>query len=247
MLYSFIKNFPHAETYAYDVSRHNEHLFWEIPNFSRFWDNVEAIEGRFDCITLIHCLEHIGDIRKTASKLYTLLKDSGVVIIQVPDVAQNMWDIFTYDHCHHFSFYTLYKLFIDAGFYVSLPHHQIARQITLLASKQPLKQGIENPDMFYFDCKHLNDVLALLESLRTNGSSGGVFGTTISTFVALVLGEWAQCFYDEDKRKIGKTHLGLPIVSPSEGDGCEIVMPLGESLYAKLSAKYPKHHFIRAF
>ena len=232
MLKSFLKFYPQSALYAFDVSSHNKHIFENLAGFRAFYDDLDSICERFDCISLIHCLEHIIEAKSVLARLRDLLSPQGVLLIQVPDVAQDMWDIFTYDHCHHFSPRTLKSLLESVGFEVSIPHKTIARQITMVARKARRELELES----------LSEHLGEIERVRQEGGGVQVFGSTNrSTFIGALVGESLVGFLDEDRRKVGKTHLGKPITAPSL-KACQgrVLLPLGKELAQRLRAEYPQ-------
>lgn len=235
MFHSFLNLFPASEVYGFDVSNHNVGLFDGI--IKGFWTNLEDITEKFHCITLIHCLEHISNVNEVILKLRNLLLDDGILIIQVPDVEDNIWDIFVYDHIHHFSRSSLELLLTFLGFEVIFPEQQIDRQITLICRKSDKKKNLKL-NGFSFPIAKLKNNLKILQQIKDKKNRVAVFGTsTISTFVGALLGDSLEKFLDEDKRKIGRTHLGVSIVSPNLYSG-DVVMPFGGDTYKKILCKY---------
>lgn len=235
MLNSLSQAYPKSSLYAYDVSSHNKHIFENLPQFVAFYDELDSINERFDCISLIHCLEHIINAKEILLRLKTLLSKNGVLVIQVPDVSQDKWDIFTYDHCHHFSPFTLRALLESCGFEVYIPQTQIDRQITIVGKKAQCKLSVPA----------LLSHLQVLENLKSEDSALSVFGTTNrSTLIGGILGERLECFVDEDERKIGKTHLDKPIMAPQErfknaNKDVKCIIPLGDTLTQRVQDTYP--------
>ncbi|WP_110580716.1 class I SAM-dependent methyltransferase, partial [Helicobacter cinaedi] len=235
MLNSLSQAYPKSSLYAYDVSSHNKHIFENLPQFVAFYDELDSINERFDCISLIHCLEHIINVREILLRLKTLLSENGVLLIQVPDVSQDKWDIFTYDHCHHFSPFTLRALLESCGFEVYIPQMQIDRQITIVGKKAQCKLSIPS----------LLSHIQVLENLKSEDSALSVFGTTNrSTLIGGILGDRLECFIDEDERKVGKTHLDKPIMTPQERfknayKDVKCIIPLGDTLTQRMQNSYP--------
>lgn len=81
-------------------------------------------EKTFDCITLWHVLEHIGNMHEIMDKFSVLLKDSGILVIAVPNRTSydaekygNKWAAYDVPrHLWHFSPTTMQKLGGDHGF-----------------------------------------------------------------------------------------------------------------------------------
>lgn len=274
MLKSFLEIYPHSHVFAYDVSAHNREIFEQMQGFAGFYENLEEITREFECITLIHTLEHIADLDSVLSQLYGLLSENGALIIQVPNVAQNLWDVFIYDHIHHFTPESLRAVCEKNGFKVYIPQKQIPRQITLVLKKptcvyQEEQSEVDSEsialngtqDRAHFDLQRFKNILCQVEnySAQYAGKSAEnpaqspqvyVFGTTPpSSFVARLLGENLQGFIDEDTRKVGKIHLGRMIYEPGYLQDSEnvVLMPLGTGLAQAMKEKYHLKHIIEVF
>lgn len=83
-----------------------------------------SIENKFDLIIMQHVLEHCADPLETLKKLRTMLSDSGVVYIEVPNARKPYGDFIDYflqvPHLYSFTSKTLKALFKLAGFKVKI-------------------------------------------------------------------------------------------------------------------------------
>lgn len=237
MLHSFVAFFPQASVYAYDVSSHNYGYLSRIAK--KFWSDFESIDEKFDFISMIYCLEHIFDVKKEILRIKELLEDEGVLMVQVPNIAENLWDIFVYDHIHHFSVNVLACLLETLGFSVTFPKDQMDRGITILAKKSNnARLTLEAKKTFLYPHKRLQKNLKVLEGIVENKEKVAVFGSAInSTFIGEYLGDSLEVFLDEDERKIGKTHLKVKIIHPVKFEG-KVVMPYGGNIIERIKAKY---------
>lgn len=237
MLHSFVALFPDANIYAYDVSSHNCELLSQIAK--KFWNNFEAIDEKFDFISMIYSLEHIFDIKKEILRVKELLEDEGGLMVQVPNIQENLWDIFVYDHIHHFNTNVLAFLLETLGFSVAFPKYQMDRGITILAKKSKnATPTLEQKNTFLYPHKRLQKNLKILDDIVNNGEKVAVFGSAInSTFIGEYLGDSLEVFLDEDERKIGKTHLNVKIVHPASYMG-KVVMPYGGGIIKRIKEKY---------
>lgn len=244
MLHSFKDFFPGAEIYAYDVSKHNAALFEGIAKY--FWTDFETIDERFDFISAVYCLEHIYDVKEVILKIRSLLNDDGILMVQVPNIEQNLWDIFVYDHIHHFSVDSLCSLLSSLGFDVIVPDRQIDRGITVIAQKTKITSCLNIHNHFTYSCDKLYKNLKILDVIVENKEKVGVFGSSInSTFIGGYLEESLEVFLDEDFRKIGKKHLGVKIISPRDYNG-KVIMPY-QSILDKMIVKYNFKNIVGIF
>ncbi|MCI5968199.1 methyltransferase domain-containing protein [Helicobacter sp.] len=233
MLQSFLALFPKSSAYAYDVSSHNRALFAEVAK--EFYTSLNAIKQKFDFISAVYCVEHFCEVKKEILAMRELLNDDGVLMVQVPDIEQNLWDIFTYDHIHHFSRDSLRNLLCPLGFCVMFPSVQLDRGITLLAKKDGKSLG--KSSSFVYPKERIQAHFSVLDRIVESGEKVAVFGSAInSTFIAGYLEGSLAAFLDEDVRKIGKEHLGVRIIPPSAWDK-KVIMPYGH-IKDKVQAKY---------
>ena len=74
---------------------------------------------------------------------------------------------------------------------------------------------LEASQRVFANCQQLESILAKVEPLTTRPGFG-LFGTAIAaTWLDAQTGQSARFFVDEDTNRIGKTHLGRPILAPS--------------------------------
>ncbi|MEE2771465.1 MAG: class I SAM-dependent methyltransferase [Bacteroidota bacterium] len=94
----------------------------EISVFS----NLDDIDGKYDVISLWHVLEHLPDPKIAFEKLFSLLKESGLLVIAVPNyksldakIYQEKWAAWDAPrHLYHFSRTGIQNLAGSAKFYL---------------------------------------------------------------------------------------------------------------------------------
>lgn len=206
-------------------------------------DGVEAlftckateVPGSFQIITLIHVLEHIPSPRQYLSDLWDKLQIGGVLVIAVPDCEQNPFMFLIADHASHCFVQPLRELISSVGYHVELAVNDwIPKELTFVARKPTAlpARGRMAP------CPDLplavQSRLAWLSefALRARGWAAqeelGVFGTAIAgTWIFAEVQGRVAFFVDEDLNRIGQTHLGRPILSPSQiPAGAHVVIPM---------------------
>lgn len=80
--------------------------------------------GSFDIITLWHILEHVSDPRAFLSNINWLLKENGLLALELPNIGSRMaiisganWELMApKEHLFYFTFKTLEQLLSDVGF-----------------------------------------------------------------------------------------------------------------------------------
>ncbi len=196
-----------------------------IPRFeSLHTGSLDAIGQRFDLVTMIHSLEHFSSPASTLSQLLPIV-GSGQLFIEVCNVEENPFDILVADHLMHFSPATLTKLLHRSGFEtICLATDWVAKEISLLARVQDSQVAdtstiSSDPDQTYARLVGYVSWLQQLRKLALITADGkqpfGLFGTSIAaTWLAPQLVDKITFFVDEDVNRIGRKHLGIPVISP---------------------------------
>ena len=191
--------------------------------------------GPFDLVTMFFVVEHLVDPTRTLGRIAPLLAPGGFLCLTVPNVVTNTIDAFLADHLSHFSAPSLTTLLERCGLrpIVLAEHHQLG-QITLLAVREPdfarhqTRNGGDTVAPYVETirgeitrwvgcgarlCAFLNERPDTRGALAVYGA--GVFGS----YLALHAGparSAISCFLDQSPFKVGKTHLGRPIVHPRQ-------------------------------
>jgi SAM-dependent methyltransferase len=84
------------------------------------------IDGRFDCISLIHSFEHMEDPRSCLRRCYDLLKPGGVLLVIVPNfsgawarlTAEGWPWLNTKDHAFHYTVEALSSMILKSEFHI---------------------------------------------------------------------------------------------------------------------------------
>lgn len=121
---------PHKGYAAYTY----EELGLNVENNTLEEANLQ--QNSVDIISLNHVLEHMQKPYETLVFLNTILKEDGLLMVDVPDVSKIRhapWTQFHYAHIYNFNFYTLKSILEKSGFEVlnpeSLSTNLIARKI----------------------------------------------------------------------------------------------------------------------
>jgi len=216
-----------------------------VPGVTDFWSgSLEAIQGSFDLITLVHVLEHVSRPIPFLAEVRKLLAPDGILLIQVPDVADNPFDMLVADHYSHFSPEILEAFVRPLGFEpVSGVRGWIAKEITLaLRHGSPREKAWPTGEelkrssaRFDRNAEWLRALLAQAER-HARESRFGVFGTAIAgTWLGAAMGARLAFFVDEDERRVGKEHLGRPVIHPRQlGNGDAVYLAFPPELAARI-------------
>ncbi len=207
-----------------------------IPGVENFYTcDVNEIPDSFDVISLIHVLEHIPSPFDFLQRVRRKLKPDGLLVVQVPDCEQNVVMLLVADHCSHFSPPLLAALVEGAGFEVlQATNSWVAKEISVAGRvvAGPARTGpVSFPELesvrVFDGWKHLEKIVDKIEPLKQRADFG-LFGTAIAaTWLDAQTGAAARFFVDEDRNRIGRTHLGRPILAPED-------LPPGATVFVAL-------------
>lgn len=225
-----------------------------IPGVERYvHQGLDAVTGRFDMITMMHSIEHMPDPKGILNILRERLTDSGSIMVQVPDLRQNPFDLMVFDHCSHFVPETLGFCASTSGFRVVLNDAGLVRkEITLIATPGttdepdlPTKFSEHMESLARYHVEWLNVAVIQARDLA-NETTFGIWGTASAAgWLAGMLGSQVEFFVDEDESRIGGTFLDRPVIKPQEvPDRASVYLAFprfqAENLYDRLSARFDR-------
>ena len=213
------KRWPQSELYGAELSDGALATLQRIPNFVQLYTCGAAdIDSRFDLIVMIHSLEHLVTPAETLSALSDLLTPEGHLFVQVPNAAENPYDLVVADHLSHFTPATLRKVASVAGISGVVTAGVVAKELTLVSGQR--ESGAEEKDddkRVERDLDWLRRQLDTARGLAASGRRLGVFGSSIAAmWLSGGLGDRISFFVDEDPARIGSHILGRPILSVAQ-------------------------------
>jgi hypothetical protein len=211
--------------FALDLDDRNLESLRAVSGFRTLYNCTPAeVPGQFDIITLIHSLEHFPSPYSTLIDLRSRLHPEGHLFIEVPDAAVNPFDYTVADHRVHFTTETLISLVRRSGFSVEfIATDWVSKEISLVAVRgndTELNAEIPNPNSHvdvFGQVVWLSDFVAAAVKSAAMAGSFGLFGTAMAaTWLWPAISERIEFFVDEDPSRVGRTHLGRPILGPAE-------------------------------
>ncbi len=190
--------------------------------------NTQLTNKYADCVIFSHVMEHIVDINSTMIEINRILKNNGVVIVEVPNVEEGysfdnspLWDMIM-EHINYFSSHTLKTLFQFYGFNTLAEEKDILpakfgkiHTIRFAFSKSPSnKTRTFIPSRMLNIKNEINLSLPMLDNVTEPCAL-----LSVSSYTQLLLGitNLKHCnitiVLDDSKFKQSKTINGLPIVS----------------------------------
>lgn len=240
---SFLKQFNNKNSEwllnGLELDNRNEKIINSIPNTELKVCEISEIKEEYDLVVLIHALEHIIDPLTFLKKIKSILKKTGSIFIEIPNLKMAPFDILIADHCSHFTVETLEILLNKAGFVINkISEDFIPKEITLIASVKEeiilkdidLSLGMDLVNGYFLN---LDEIFKQAKLISGNF---GVFGTSISaTWLASEFLERVDFFIDEDINRIGNIYMGKPVYGiencPSNTD---VLMPLRYDIASKV-------------
>ena len=225
-LSAFGKQFKRWRLSGFEQNSRYQGTVSKFSGVQRFYSaSLEAINHKFDLITLIHVLEHVDTPVDFLKQIRPLLKESGLLLIQLPNVIENPLDMIVIDHYSHFSPDVLRRFVLGLGYeLVFTSTDWVRKEITLGVS---LAKGVRRttvpevnvPSLANFYSESSEWLHAFLEAAKNHDENSrlGVFGTAVAgTWLAANLGSRIDFFVDEDLERAGKLHLGKRVIHPRE-------------------------------
>ncbi len=189
-----------------------------------FTCDIDQIPGSFDLISLVHVLEHIPSPSDFLRRVRSKLKPGGLLFVEVPDCEQSVFMLLVADHCSHFSPPLLAGLVSAAGFEVlHATNTWVAKEVSVAArlfagpgSTSPLRLPESDSLKVFGGWERLAAIVAKIEPLKQQANFG-LFGTAIAaTWLDAQTQSAARFFVEEDRNRVGRTHLGRPIFAPED-------------------------------
>jgi 2-polyprenyl-3-methyl-5-hydroxy-6-metoxy-1,4-benzoquinol methylase len=211
---------------------------------------LDQVPGPFDVVSVIHALEHIPDPVGTLEAVARKLSPDGVLLIEVPNLARNPFDLLVADHASHFTPEVLAAVVERAGFrIVLLSNDWVPKEISVLASVDAgaASAGRRVEGAAEASLRWLFDVREAARATRriSRDAPFGLFGSSIAaTWLGAELQGEVDFFVDEDAHRHASPFLGRSIIPPSRVPaGAHVFVPLGGDLAprvaARLSAAFP--------
>lgn len=238
---------PAWELHAFDLSDRRRAEIERLPGVRGFYSgDLDAIpDVPFDLIVLWHVLEHIQEPGRVLQQLRTRLARGGRILIQVPDVDRNTYDLAVLDHVSHFSARHLNTLARASGLAVVVDgRHWFHNCLTVaLVPSNRDTPAFERAPTGDSPADALNASVRHFDAQRGDGDYA-IFGTGMAgIWLAGQFDPPPVCFLDEDASRWGQTIAGTEVRGPQDvGDVLPVIMafdaPTGEAIASRLRREY---------
>jgi SAM-dependent methyltransferase len=209
---------------------------------------LDDIPGEFDVISAVHVIEHIPHPSSLLREVAKKLKPDGLLFIEVPDCRKNPFMLTVADHCSHFSLGMMASVVASSGYTVLCASDSwISKEISVLAHAGACQSTAETlPDAallkesqdVFTGWDELKKTLAKVDSLTGTGGIG-IFGTSIAaTWLSACAQKETAFFVDEDRSRIGRLHMGHPILSTEQiPDAATVFIALPTSIAKGIASR----------
>jgi hypothetical protein len=202
-------------------------LIEAIPNVEgHFKCSLREVPGEFDVVSLIHVLEHMLSPLDELSTLRLKLGPLGLLFVQVPDYRENPFDLLIVDHAAHFSRKSLTRLLCQSGFNpTGSSGHWIPKEFSVVSHISDVISPVAEPlaaeirSLWESANRSVQWLRRVVDGMGELASTGkvGLFGTSIAgTWLCRILGDQVAFFVDEDPNRVGRAHMGRPILHPDQ-------------------------------
>lgn len=225
-----------------------------------FNSGIEEFEypGIFDAVLCVSVLEHLRNPRVAIKKISGLLKESGTLLLEVPDSlapAVKISEFYSFEHICGFTLHTLRLLLSSEGFeIVAVDENMSTANVRVVARKSeappPAVQASEYSELLRAveAYKRKKDafrarIRGLLSPVINPAAAGrvAVYGAGSHTVELLKIVDFlnsVSCFIDSDSEKQGTIFLGKPVLSPD-------ALPANISLLLISSGDYQDEMYAR--
>jgi SAM-dependent methyltransferase len=212
---------------------------------------LEDVDGAFDLLSFVHVLEHIPAPWGALGRARELLRADGLLLIQVPNVLANAFDLGVMDHFFHFTAPHLEGLLVAAGFEpLVVSTEVITKELTAIARPAPGPATASIPagdGAIAAALGRQGEWLHRTHAAVRRAAQAprfGIFGTAIAgTWLGMTAGERLGYFVDEDVARVGRRHLDVPVRHPGDLRAEDRVFlafpaPVARGLNERLRASY---------
>jgi SAM-dependent methyltransferase len=206
---------------------------------------LDDLAGRFDVVSLLHVLEHVETPATFLADVARLLEPDGMSLIESPLSTGNPFDLAIADHVSHFEEATLRACIERAGLtcvrtgrrFLDREVFATARLGRVVPPPGPTPQSRRRYGLLLRQVAWLNEVAE--RASQTAGRPFGIFGSSIAaTFAFACRNGDVDFFLDEDETRVGRTHLGIPILPAGRPpENAVVYVPLPPQLAKTIVSK----------
>lgn len=248
-LKAFSAKLQNWDIYAQDIHDDCKEEILKIRNVKDFFAGpLSGIDAKFNFISLIHSFEHVEHPIQILKDIKTLLKKDGLLLIQVPNISENVFDGLIYDHISHFTPSALARVVGTVFHHIFFPTQQIKKEITLLANSQKIFPNTpqKKVEWVYSSSTNLENLNKLTRDVENIIKPTGVFGTAnLGVYIGYLLDDFLAFFVDEDENRKGKSLLGKKVYHPRDVvHGTDVLLPFDPKQASEIRERWKHLNYI---
>ena len=217
-LREFQCQFPKWKLYGTEYDQRNRKILHQIPGFQKLYSRLQRpTEHHFDLVCMIHVLEHQPSPSRFLAQAAKYAKPGSPLFIQVPDAVANPYILPVADHANHFCETSLKQVVTRAGLQctkrVGSP---IPRELSCIGFNANEAEAVIGMNCFKAMGKSVKRLAEFAHAAKREAKRRPlvIFGSSIgATWLYGACKEKVQSFLDEDLHKVGRRHLGVPILA----------------------------------
>ena len=258
-LRAFAERFPGWQLHGAETDDRNLAELQTVPRFERLHGvDIGGLPDGYNAVSLVHVLEHLEDPAKALGALRGKARHDALLFIEVPAWRSNPFALMIADHASHFTASTLRMVVNVSGWTAEEAREDwVPKELSLVARNSAEDATIrahldytEEYNALQSAVRWLAEVMGQAQKIASGSTSFGLFGSAIAaTWLYQGMTGRVRFFVDEDPARIGRTHLGLPIVSPdqvpADADVFVGVSPtISETLLERLRSGPGRYHAV---
>ena len=221
-----------ADLWGFDINPYLESWFPRKDNFHFISTDIGNMAGLFDLIILSHSILYIPNQSELMSSINRILKNDGILFIQIPNVFINPYYLLMGDQSIIFTETSLKNVLGKFGYKVDvIKCDYFPRELLISAKKNELGSldSYEESNLFEENIETINHVKKQLGNIK--GKNLTVLGTTVNAaFVDEIMEGKIKFFVDENLSESKSTFRAKKVFSPKVLNSTNhTILPFGES------------------
>lgn len=225
-LRAFAERFPSWQLEGAETDQRHLAELQSIAGFRRLHGvDVSQLSGFYEGVSLVHVLEHIAAPTPVLAALRGRTIPGGFLFIEVPSWRTNPFALMIADHASHFTPATLQMVVSASGWTAEAAREDWVPKELSLVARNGGEDAVAVAHLDYAEEKEalqsavrwLAAVMGEAQQVASGSANFGLFGSAIAaTWLYQGMSDRVRFFVDEDPQRVGRTHLGLPILSPEQ-------------------------------
>lgn len=248
-LCAFSERFPDWQLDGAETDQRHLAALQAIPRFEQLHGvKIAELPGGYDAISLVHVLEHLEDPAKALAALRTKANHDALLFVEVPAWRSNPFALMIADHASHFTAATLQTVVSASGWKAeSACEDWVPKELSLVAANGGNGQAtahrldyLDEKEALQSAVRWLAEVMGKAQGIASDSANFGLFGSAIAAaWLYQGMSDRVRFFVDEDPQRVGRTHLGLPILSPDNVPAdADVFVGMAPSLSERVMAKH---------